>query len=88
MALHKFWNATDHSVTIDGHGRQVDGGGSMILDASVKEVADALALGLLVDQGPYRTDTNSSSDQIESSGPTLDDSTASTKKSSTKSKEK
>lgn len=50
MTAHRYWNATDHSVVIDGNGKTLDGGASITME-STPAVRRAVELGTLLDQG-------------------------------------
>ena len=52
MGKREYWNTTDHSVTVDSLGRQVDGGSYTILEVT-EEVQRAVELGKLKDNGEF-----------------------------------
>lgn len=52
MSQREFWNKTDHSVTVDAEGRQVDGGSYTILEPT-EETDRAVKNGLLDDRGEF-----------------------------------
>lgn len=60
--MRKMWNTTDHSVTVDEDGRQVDGYSTTPLDPDVPEVRRALDLGLFMDQGEAEEDDEQTGD--------------------------
>lgn len=80
--MNRYWNATDHSVTVDDEGHGLGGGEYVDMEAT-PELERAVRLGLILDQGeapgqgasaPVETtasDTSAASDETKQTSETL-----------------